>query len=83
VAGAAAGVTLANTLSSTVLRYVFAGLMLVMAARLVHGTLRHPSLRQSLARKRPGPKREDLRAMATASRTKHGKVVDLRDHGTR
>jgi uncharacterized protein len=40
--GAAGGVALANALSSTVLRYAFAGLMLVVAAQLVHRTLRHP-----------------------------------------
>jgi len=39
VAGAAAGVALANTLSSTALRDAFAGLMLVVAAQLVHRTI--------------------------------------------
>jgi uncharacterized protein len=38
VAGAAAGVALANTLSSASLRDAFAGLMLVVAAQLVHRT---------------------------------------------
>jgi hypothetical protein len=38
VAGAAAGVALANTLSSTALRDAFAVLMLLVAAQLVHRT---------------------------------------------
>jgi uncharacterized membrane protein YfcA len=38
VAGAAAGVTLANTLSSASLRDAFAALTLVIAAQLVHRT---------------------------------------------
>jgi hypothetical protein len=45
VAGAAAGVALANALSSAVLRYAFAGLMLVVAGHLVHRTLRQPEPR--------------------------------------
>ena len=42
VAGAAAGVALANALSGRVLRDAFAGLMLIIAAQLVHRTLRDP-----------------------------------------
>ncbi len=42
VAGAAAGVALANALSGRVLRDAFAGLMLIIAAQLVHRTLRGP-----------------------------------------
>jgi uncharacterized membrane protein YfcA len=41
LAGAAGGVALANALSSAVLRYAFAGLMVIVAAQLVHRTLRH------------------------------------------
>lgn len=40
VAGAAAGVALANALSGRVLRDAFAALMLLIAAQLVHRTLR-------------------------------------------
>lgn len=40
VAGAAAGVALANSLSGRVLRDAFAGLMILIAAQLVHRTLR-------------------------------------------
>jgi uncharacterized protein len=40
VAGAAAGVALANALSGEVLRDAFAALLLVVAAQLVHHTLR-------------------------------------------
>jgi uncharacterized membrane protein YfcA len=40
VAGAAAGVVLANALSGTVLRDLFAAFMVVVAARLVRGALR-------------------------------------------
>jgi uncharacterized membrane protein YfcA len=40
VAGAAGGVALANALSGRVLRDAFAALMLVVAAQLVHRTLR-------------------------------------------
>ncbi len=40
VAGAAAGVALANSLSGAFLRDAFAGLMLIVAAQLVHRTLR-------------------------------------------
>lgn len=40
VAGAAAGVALANTLSGTVLRDAFAALMVLVAAQLVRRTLR-------------------------------------------
>ncbi len=40
VAGAAAGVALANALSGKVLRDAFAGLMVLIAAQLVHRTLR-------------------------------------------
>ncbi|HYM46669.1 MAG TPA: TSUP family transporter [Solirubrobacteraceae bacterium] len=40
VAGAAAGVALANALSGTVLRDAFAGLMVLIAAQLVRKTLR-------------------------------------------
>ena len=40
VAGAAAGVALANALSGAVLRDAFAGLMLLVAAQLVRRTLR-------------------------------------------
>ena len=40
LAGAAGGVTLANTLSGTVLRDAFAVLMVIVAAQLVHRALR-------------------------------------------
>jgi|HubBroStandDraft_6_1064221.scaffolds.fasta_scaffold209882_3 uncharacterized membrane protein YfcA len=40
VAGAAGGVALANSLSGALLRDAFAGLMIVIAAQLVHRTLR-------------------------------------------
>jgi uncharacterized membrane protein YfcA len=40
VAGAAAGVTLANALSGTVLRDAFAALMVIVATQLVRRTLR-------------------------------------------
>jgi uncharacterized protein len=40
LAGAAGGVALANTLSSTVLRDAFAALMVIVAAQLVHRALR-------------------------------------------
>jgi hypothetical protein len=39
VAGAAAGVALANALSGAVLRDAFAGLMMIVAAQLVHTTV--------------------------------------------
>jgi uncharacterized membrane protein YfcA len=39
VAGAAAGVALANALSGAVLRDAFAGLMVIVAAQLVHRTV--------------------------------------------
>jgi uncharacterized membrane protein YfcA len=42
VAGAAAGVALANALSGALLRDAFAGLMLIVAAQLVRRTLRNP-----------------------------------------
>jgi hypothetical protein len=42
VAGAAAGVALANALSGEVLRDAFAALLLVVAAQLVQRTLRSP-----------------------------------------
>jgi hypothetical protein len=42
VAGAAAGVALANALSGEVLRDTFAALLLVVAAQLVHRTLTSP-----------------------------------------
>jgi uncharacterized protein len=42
IAGAAAGVALANALSGTVLRDAFAALMVLVAAQLVHNTLRAP-----------------------------------------
>lgn len=42
VAGAAAGVALANALSGALLRDAFAGLMLIVAAQLVCRTLRNP-----------------------------------------
>jgi uncharacterized membrane protein YfcA len=42
VAGAAGGVALANALTGTVLRDAFAALMLLVAAQLVHRTLRPP-----------------------------------------
>jgi uncharacterized protein len=38
LAGAAGGVALANALSGAVLRYAFAGLMVLVAAQLVHRT---------------------------------------------
>jgi uncharacterized protein len=40
LAGAAGGVALANALSGTVLRDAFAALMVIVAAQLVHRTLR-------------------------------------------
>ena len=40
LAGAAAGVALANSLSATVLRDAFAGLMVLVAGQLVHRALR-------------------------------------------
>jgi hypothetical protein len=40
--GATGGVALANALSSAVLRYAFAGLMVVVAAQLVHRTMSQP-----------------------------------------
>jgi uncharacterized membrane protein YfcA len=40
IVGAAAGVALANALSGAVLRYAFAGLMVLVAAQLAHRTLR-------------------------------------------
>jgi len=40
LAGAAGGVALANTLSSTVLRDAFAALMAIVAAQLIHRALR-------------------------------------------
>jgi uncharacterized protein len=40
VAGAAAGVALANSLSGTFLRDSFAGLLVIVAGQLVHRTLR-------------------------------------------
>ncbi len=40
--GAAGGVALANALSGAVLRDAFAGLLLIVAAQLVHGTRRNP-----------------------------------------
>ncbi len=40
VLGAAGGVALANALSGTVLRDAFAGLLLIVAAQLVHSTRR-------------------------------------------
>lgn len=42
LAGAAAGVALANALSGAVLQDAFAVLMVAVAARLVHRTLRRP-----------------------------------------
>jgi len=42
VVGAAGGVALANALSGTFLRDAFAGLMVVVAAQMVHRTLRIP-----------------------------------------
>jgi uncharacterized protein len=43
VAGAAAGVALANALSGSVLRDAFAALMVIVAAQLVHRALRAPT----------------------------------------
>jgi uncharacterized protein len=43
VAGAAAGVALANALSGAFLRDAFAGLIVIVAAQLVHRTLRAPA----------------------------------------
>ncbi len=40
--GAAGGVALANSLSGTVLRDCFAGLIVLVAAQFVHRGLRHP-----------------------------------------
>jgi uncharacterized protein len=42
LAGAAGGVALANALSGAFLRDAFAALMILIAAQLVHRTLRHP-----------------------------------------
>jgi uncharacterized membrane protein YfcA len=42
IGGAAAGVALANALSSTALRFAFAGLMVLVAVQLVHRTLSQP-----------------------------------------
>jgi uncharacterized membrane protein YfcA len=41
VAGAAAGVVLANALSGSLLRDLFAAFMVIVAARLIRNTLRH------------------------------------------
>lgn len=43
VAGAAAGVALANALSGAVLRDAFAALMVIVAAQLVHRATRRPA----------------------------------------
>jgi uncharacterized membrane protein YfcA len=47
VAGAAAGVALANALSGAVLQDAFAGLMVLVAAQLVRKTLRDPGQRDA------------------------------------
>jgi uncharacterized membrane protein YfcA len=52
--GAAAGVALANALSGAVLRDAFAGLLLVVAAQLVHRTLRQSEPGPAIARRGPG-----------------------------
>jgi uncharacterized protein len=55
VAGAAAGVALANSLSGPVLRDAFAALMVLVAAQLVHKTLR------------PGPQAMDERVQPSVA----------------
>jgi uncharacterized protein len=57
VAGAAAGVALANALSGALLRDAFAALMVLVAAQLVHRTLRESrkSPPQATARAAPPP----------------------------
>jgi hypothetical protein len=59
LAGAAAGVALANVLSGTVLREAFAALLLVVAAQLAHRSLRGGSPRPRAGIARDGPDRLD------------------------
>jgi uncharacterized membrane protein YfcA len=58
IAGAAAGVALANAISGPVLRDAFAALMVLVAAQLVHGTLR-PRVEPAVADS-PRSSRDDL-----------------------
>jgi uncharacterized protein len=57
IAGAAAGVALANALSGSVLRIGFAGLMVLVAVQLVRKALREPDDGEGRARYRAGAPR--------------------------